>query len=63
MELVRNAELFAKTKHARMTKKDGITTQSKHLEDVVNRLKGLGVTDKDILCAGWLHDIIEDNGY
>ena len=60
MELVKNAELFAKTKHAGITKKDGITTQSKHLEDVVNRLKSLGVIDEDILCAGWLHDVIED---
>jgi len=41
-------------------RKDGITTYSKHLEDVVNRLKSLGVTDEELLCAGWLHDAIED---
>ncbi|MDH3278614.1 MAG: HD domain-containing protein [Nitrosopumilus sp.] len=59
MELVKSAELLAKTKHAGQFRKDG-TTYSKHLEDVVNRLKSLGVVDEEILCAGWLHDIIED---
>ena len=57
---IKNAELFAKNKHAGMIKKDGITKHSQHLEDVVNRLKGLGIIDQDIICAGWLHDIIED---
>lgn len=60
LELVKNVELFAKNKHAGMMKKDGITSHSKHLEGVVNRLKGLGVADEEILCAGWLHDTIED---
>ena len=60
MELIKNAELFAKMKHSGKMKKDGITTYSEHLEEIVNRLKGLGVTDEEILCAGWLHDIIED---
>jgi len=41
-------------------RKDGITPYSKHLEDVVNRLKSLGVVDEKLLCAGWLHDTIED---
>ncbi len=60
MELVKNAELFAKKKHSGMMRKDGTTTYSKHLEDVVNRLKSLGVVDEELLCAGWLHDTIED---
>lgn len=60
MEFVKNAELFAKKKHSGMMKKDGMTTHSKHLEEVVNRLKSLGIIDKEILCAGWLHDSIED---
>ena len=60
MEMTKNAELFAKGKHAGMTKKDNTTTHSQHLQDVVNRLKGLGVIDQDIICAGWLHDTIED---
>ena len=60
MELVKSAELFAKKKHAGMMRKDGVTPYSKHLEGVVNRLKSLGVVDKEVLCAGWLHDTIED---
>ena len=59
LELVKNAELFAKKKHSGMTSKDGTPT-SKHLEAVVNRLKSLGVIDKELLCSGWLHDTIED---
>ncbi|AFS82028.1 HD domain-containing protein [Candidatus Nitrosopumilus sediminis] len=60
MDLVRSAELFAKNKHAGQFKIDGITPYSKHLDDVVNRLKSLGVIDKQLLCAGWLHDTIEN---
>jgi len=60
LELVKNAELFAKKKHSGMMRKDGTTSYSKHLEDVVNRLKSLGVIDRELLCAGWLHDTIED---
>jgi len=36
------------------------TSYSKHLEDVVNRLKSLGVIDEEILCAGWLHDVMNN---
>ncbi len=60
MDLLKSAELLAKQKYAGQLRKDGITTYSKHLEDVVGRLKGLGVVDEAILCAGWLHDTIED---
>jgi (p)ppGpp synthase/HD superfamily hydrolase len=56
---VLNAKKFAQEKHKNQKRKDGITSYSEHLEGVVNRLKNLGVTDKDILCAAWLHDIIE----
>jgi len=59
MSLLKNAELFAKTKHSGKFKKSGIT-YSKHLEDVVSRLKSLGVNDEEVLCTGWLHDILED---
>ena len=59
MELVKSAELLAKKKHAGQFRKDGTTPFSKHLEDVVNRLKSLGVVNEEILCAGWLHDTIE----
>ena len=43
-----------------MMRKDGTTPYSKHLTDVVNRLKSLGIIDDELLCAGWLHDTIED---
>ena len=60
VDVISSAESFAKTKHAGMFRKDGTTSYSKHLQDVVNRLKSLGVIDSEILCAGWLHDILED---
>ena len=59
MTLLENAELFAKSKHAGKLKKSG-TTYSIHLENVVNRLKSLGVIDEEILCTGWLQDILEE---
>ena len=59
MTLLGNAELFAKSKHAGKLKKSGIT-YSNHLENVVSRLKSLGIIDEEVLCAGWLHDILED---
>ena len=60
MPKVESAKLYAKDKHKGMTRKDGTTPYFEHLESVVSRLKSLGVTDEDILCAGWLHDTIED---
>ena len=59
-DVVLGAKKFAQEKHKNQKRKDGITPYSDHLEGVVNRLKNLGVTDKDVLCAAWLHDIIED---
>lgn len=60
LDIVLGAKKFAQEKHKNQKRKDGITTYSDHLEGVVNRLKNLGVVDKEILCAAWLHDIIED---
>lgn len=60
MNLVKSAELFAKNKHAGQLKADGVTLYSKHLDDVVNRLKSLGVIDEQVFCAGWLHDTLEN---
>ncbi len=60
MSKVKSAELFAKNKHAGMTRKDKKTPYSDHLEAVVNRLKSIGISDENVLCAGWLHDTIED---
>ena len=59
MTMLENAELFAKSKHAGKLKKSGIT-YSNHLENVVSRLKSLGIIDEEVLCAGWLQDILED---
>ena len=59
MTMLENAELFAKSKHAGKLKKSGIT-YSNHLENVVSRLKSLGAIDEEVLCAGWLQDILED---
>lgn len=54
------AEKFAKLKHKGQTRKDGKTPYWKHLQQVVDNLKRLGLKNPDILCAGWLHDTIED---
>ena len=34
-----------------------------HLRDVVNNLEMKGIKDESILCAGWLHDSIEDTSF
>jgi len=57
---VESAEFYARDKHKNMTRNDGITPCSDHLEDVVSLLKSLGIIDEDVLCSGWLHDTIED---
>ena len=59
MELVKSAELFAKEKLSGIVSSDGCVSYSKHVDDVVNRLKSLGVVDGDVLCSGWLHDTME----
>ena len=51
--------MFAKNKHAGQFREDDTIPYSKHLDDVVNRLKSLGVIDEQIFCAAWLHDTIE----
>jgi (p)ppGpp synthase/HD superfamily hydrolase len=59
-DIVLKAKKLAYEKHKNQKRKDGIAPYSDHLEGVVNRLKNLGITDKNILSAAWLHDIIED---
>ncbi len=58
-DIVGKAQRFAHEKHKNQKRKDGVTPFSEHLEGVVNRLKNLGVTNQDVLCAAWLHDTIE----
>lgn len=60
MSKLKEVELFAKDKHR--NQKYGNEPYHKHLEAVVTRLKGIGITDEDVLCAAWLHDTIEDTG-
>ena len=57
---VTDAKNFAKRKHAAQLRKNGKTTTFSHLKDVVTNLKKMKVTNEDTICAGWLHDIIED---
>ena len=54
------AKNFAKKKHLGQVRKNGKTTTFSHLQDVVKNLKKMKVTNEDIICAGWLHDTIED---
>ncbi|MEK9682481.1 MAG: HD domain-containing protein [Nitrosopumilus sp.] len=60
MSKIDSAMEFAKERHKGQTRKNGSTLHFDHLEKVVSRLKNLGVTDENTLCAGWLHDTIED---
>src|SRR5574337_39344 len=60
MNKVKQAKEFARKKHDGVTRKDGITPYFDHLRKVVKNLEKLEVANQDILCAGWLHDTIED---
>jgi len=60
MNIIVRGEQYAKDKHKGMIKKDGMTSHVSHLEEVVSRLKGIGVSDENVLCTGWLHDTLED---
>ncbi len=51
---------FAKEKHRHILRKDDKTLYWVHLEEVVNNLRSIGIDYEYILCAGWLHDTIED---
>ena len=60
MKGISDAEIFAKEKHEHQTRDDGKTPYWTHLEKVVENLRKLEIIDESILCAGWLHDTIED---
>lgn len=57
---IERAKEFAKKKHGFQVRKDGKTLYWAHLEQVVKNLIFMGIRDKNILCAAWLHDTIED---
>ena len=59
-DLIKRAQKFAKDAHKHQTRDDGKTPYWKHLKKVVQNLGKLGITDESIICAGWLHDTIED---
>jgi guanosine-3',5'-bis(diphosphate) 3'-pyrophosphohydrolase len=54
------AKKFAIKKHMGLKRDNSKTPYWKHLEKVVKNLEKLGIKDESILCAGWLHDTIED---
>ena len=60
MSKITEACSFAKKKHAGQLRKNGKTTTFSHLQDVVKNLRKMNITNEDIICAGWLHDTIED---
>jgi len=60
LNLINQAQKFAKEKHKHQTRDDGKTPYWKHLQKVVKNLEKLGIPDESIICAGWLHDTIED---
>jgi (p)ppGpp synthase/HD superfamily hydrolase len=59
-KIILDAKKFAQDKHKNQKRENGITTYYEHLEGVVNRLKSLGIIDKNVLSAAWLHDTIEE---
>ena len=60
MNKIPHARNFATKKHKYQLRKDCKTPYWHHLRMVVKNLQNLGIKNQDILCAGWLHDTIED---
>lgn len=52
------AQAFAAGAHVGQQYNGGLYTD--HLADVVRILTSFGFTEDDQLCAGWLHDVVED---
>lgn len=63
MNLVEKAKEFATLAHEGQYRWDGVTPYITHPEKVVNLLKGMGISDENMLAAAWLHDVLEDTGY
>jgi (p)ppGpp synthase/HD superfamily hydrolase len=60
MQLEEKAKAMAHALHCRQYRKDKATPYIRHPEAVVGLLKSIGIKDEDILCAAWLHDVVED---
>lgn len=59
MTKIKQARIFAISRHKGQKRKDGKTPYWKHLEQVVKRLEMVNAKSS-ILITGWLHDTIED---
>jgi guanosine-3',5'-bis(diphosphate) 3'-pyrophosphohydrolase len=57
------AKQCAIKQHKEQYRKNNKTPYWHHLRNVVNNLEMMGITDESILCAGWLHDVIEDTSF
>jgi guanosine-3',5'-bis(diphosphate) 3'-pyrophosphohydrolase len=60
MSRLDQALAFAKERHAGQFRADGVTPYFEHPNAVVEILKRAGIPDEDVLCAGALHDVVED---
>jgi guanosine-3',5'-bis(diphosphate) 3'-pyrophosphohydrolase len=58
--LEEKAEAFAALSHQFQYRKDNTTPAIFHPRNVVSHLKRLGIRNQDVLCGGWLHDVVED---
>lgn len=61
-QIIKKAREFATKAHEGQFRKDGITPFINHPEAVYNLLLCAGVEDENMLCAAWLHDVVEDCG-
>lgn len=59
MDLIIKAKRFAETAHQGLTRKDGITPYITHPIRVAELLQKAGAS-KELICAGYLHDVVED---
>ena len=55
-----NALRFASKAHEGQCRKDGVTPYIEHPKAVVKMLNGWGVTRPCLICAAYLHDVLED---
>lgn len=57
MKISETAEVYARERYGQVTRPDG-TPHVEHARGVVTRLKGLGISDEEIIAAAWLHGIL-----
>lgn len=62
MNIVERAKEFATKAHYGQKRKYGNRDYIYHPEQVVKYLQNKGYNDENLLCAAWLHDVIEDCG-